>query len=373
MRQIELAPETAMPSMIARRGGALPMVILLITVMTIALAAAYTLNGTEIQVGDDYSEQVAALALAESGRNRFLVDRAGLGFATTPPAALESDTIAYTGGQAIVTLTRIRGQVQQLPPLYLLTSRGMRTGVTKNGVPPAERTVAQYLYWDALPVGILAGWTSLSGLNKNGGSGILSGIDLNPGTPDCPTPLAPVAGVAVPTNPGMTGTTTAAQGSPPIRLLGDSAATRGAVDINWGGMLNGTADITYDIVIPGQAWPSFADPNYWPTIKITGDYTLSSSGRGTLIVSGTLTMNNNSIWDGIVLVGNTVVSNGNTQVRGATITGLNVLIGQTVPIQDIGNGTKTYQVNSCNAARALRTQAKLRPLPNTWMDNWASY
>ena len=74
------ASEATMTSLTARRGGALAMVILLITVMTIALAAAYTLNGTEVQTGDDYSEQVAALALAESGRNRFLVDRAGLGF-----------------------------------------------------------------------------------------------------------------------------------------------------------------------------------------------------------------------------------------------------------------------------------------------------
>jgi hypothetical protein len=365
--------EVTMNPLQSRRGAALPMVILLITVMTIALAAAYTLNGTEIQVGDDYSEQVAALALAESGRHRFLTDRAGLGFTATPPAALEVDTIPYAGGQAIVTLTRIRPQVQQLPPLYVLTSRGMRTGVVRGNIPPAERTVAQYLYWDAMPIGILAGWTSLSGLNKNGGSGIISGVDLNPGTGGCPPALTTVAGVAVPDSPGMTGTTTAAMGSPPIKLLGDANATKGAVDIDWAGMLNGTADITYDIVIPGQAWPSFTDPNYWPTIKINGDYTLSSSGRGTLIVTGTLTQNNNSIWDGIVLVGNTVISNGNTSVRGATITGLNVLLGQTVPIQDIGNGTKTYQVNSCNATRALRSQAKLRVMPNTWMDNWASY
>ena len=358
----------------ARRGATLPMVILLITVMTIALAAAYTLNGTEIQVGDDYEEQVAALAVAESGRHRFLTDRAGLGWQTdSAPGILEVDTIPYAGSRAIVTLRRIRPQVQQLPPIYLLSSRGIRAATT-NGIPPAERTVAQYVYWDAVPLNLMAGWTSLSGLNKNGGSGLISGVDLSPGPlGGCQVPLQPVAGVAVPTNPGMTGTLTPAVGNPPVRLLGDSAATVGSVDIDWAGMLNGTADIAYDIVIPGGAWPSFADPNYWPTIRINGDYTLSSNGRGTLIVTGTLTQNNNSSWDGVVLVGNTVVSNGNTSVRGATITGLNILLGQPVPIQDIGNGTKTYQINSCNTARALRNKARLRPLPNTGMDNWASY
>src|SRR5688500_16742428 len=157
-----------MRSLAPRRRATLPMVILLITVMTIALAAAYTLNGTEIQVGDDYEEQVAALALAESGRHRFLIDRAGLGFTTDPPGALEVDTIPYADGQAIVTLTRIRPQVQQLPALYLLTSRGRRTVATKLGIPPAERTVGQYVFWDAAPINVLAGWTSLSGLQKNG-------------------------------------------------------------------------------------------------------------------------------------------------------------------------------------------------------------
>jgi hypothetical protein len=75
----------------------------------------------------------------------------------------------------------------------------------------------------------------------------------------------------------------------------------------------------------------------------------------------------------VVLVGINLTSNGNTGVRGATITGLNVLLGDVVPVQSVGNGTKTYQVNSCHVKNAMKNQAKLRPLPNTWMDNYASY
>src|SRR5688572_16806576 len=166
----------------ARRGAMLPMVLLLIAIMTIALTAAYTLNTNEVRVGDDYSEQLAALALAESGRHRFLVDRAGLGFTATPPAASEVDTIPYTGGFAEVTLTRIRPQVQMLPPIYVLRSRGVRTaGILKSGTPIAERTVAQYLYWDAQPLNVLAGWTSLTGVRKNGVNvNSVTGVDANP-------------------------------------------------------------------------------------------------------------------------------------------------------------------------------------------------
>ena len=368
-----------------RRGAALPMVIIIITVMTIALAAAYTLNTTEIQISDDYSEQVAALALAESGRHRYLTDRVALGHTDTIPGAtqpvgswVEMDTIPYTDGIAIITMSRIRPQVQQLPPLYLLTSRGVRTVATRGGMPPATRTVSQYVYWDAAPLNVLAGWTSLSGLNKNGlNPNSISGVDQSVGPPSCPTGMTPVAAVAVPTTPGFTGNIGSLTGTPQVKSLGDANATRGAVDIDWAGILNNTADITYDITIPSGTIPPTtyftANPNYWPTIKVTGNLTLMSNGRGTLIVTGNMIMQNNATWDGVVLVGNTMTSNGLTGVSGAVITGLNILVGQAVPVSDIGNGDKAYRFNSCNVAKALKNKAKLRPLPNTWMDNVASY
>jgi hypothetical protein len=54
-----------------------------------------------------------------------------------------------------------------------------------------------------------------------------------------------------------------------------------------------------------------------------------------------------------VLVGNNVTSNGNDGVDGATITGLNVKLGAILPEQDVGNGTKRFNYNSCTVARAL--------------------
>ena len=366
-----------MMSLVSRRGGTLPMVILLLTVMTVALAAAYTLNGTEAQIGDDYEEQLAALALAESGRHRFLTDRAGLGFTATPPDASEVDTIAYTGGSAIVTLTRIRPQVGQLPPLYLLTSRGLRSTGTGT-IPAAERTVAQYVYWDLAPINVLAGWTSLTGIKKNGvNANSMMGVDANPGTTGCPANVGTIAAIAVPNSPGYQGDLLNLTGIPQVKYLGDAAAAQGSVDIDWPAIYNMTADIAYDIIIPGGTWPSstaWSNANYWPTIRVNGDYTLSSAGRGTLIVTGNLNMNSVSAqWEGVVLVGGTLTSNGASGVNGATVSGLNTMLGMTVGISDIGNGQKAYKFNSCNAARALRQQAKLRPLPNTWMDNWASY
>jgi hypothetical protein len=60
-------------------------------------------------------------------------------------------------------------------------------------------------------------------------------------------------------------------------------------------------------------------------------------------------------------------------VQGAVISGLNVKIGLAVStsISDFGNGTKTYEYDSCAVAAALAGFGTLTPLSNTWIDNWA--
>ena len=99
----------------------------------------------------------------------------------------------------------------------------------------------------------------------------------------------------------------------------------------------------------------------------------SSDGRGTLIVTGDLTISGSLHWDGIVLVGRTLTADGNNTVLGATISGLNVIFGETVPASDVGNGTKTYQYDSCAVAAAANRFSALVLIPNTWIDNWASW
>jgi hypothetical protein len=232
------------------------------------------------------------------------------------------------------------------------------------GVPAAERTVAQYVYWQSNPIRVLAGWTSVTGLDKNGNSGSLSGND------GCGAQPA-VAGVAV-GSPGYTGHTGPTSGSPPIQNLGTQQQAYQATGIDWPGIVNGNA-ITPDITIPPGSWPSFASPGYWPVIKIVGSYTLPGDGRGTLIVTGDLTISGNKTWNGVILTGGNLTSNGNNTVQGAVISGLNVGLGQVVSQGAVGNGNKTYQYNSCMIASAAARFAALRIYPNAWLDNWSTY
>jgi len=123
-----------------------------------------------------------------------------------------------------------------------------------------------------------------------------------------------------------------------------------------------------------------ANPNYWPVIEIrnfdygagTPTWTLSlpNSGRGTLVVHGNMLIDGGLAWQGIILVGHALTSNGNNTVTGATVSGLNAKLGYDVPTSDVGNGTKTFQYDSCDLAAASEGMAGMRAYPNAWVDNW---
>jgi hypothetical protein len=208
---------------------------------------------------------------------------------------------------------------------------------------------------------VLAGWTALSGLQRNGNAGTLGGIDL------CHDSAA-VAGVVVPLNPGYSGKTTGTVGSPPI-----DSVPPDSVHIDWNGIVN-QGLITPTITIPGGAWPTaqFQDTSFYPIIRINGDYSIPSSGRGMLIVTGHLSINGSTGWKGVLLVGGDLTSNGTNGIQGATVSGLNVKLGTYVP-SSTANGTKNYSYNSCEVAKSTTAMGALVTLPNTWVDNWVEY
>jgi hypothetical protein len=262
-------------------------------------------------------------------------------------------------------MQRLRAGVGPVRSLYVIRSQGVSTTARLRGTPQAERTLAQFAYWNTSPIKVLAAWTSLSGLQKNGTSGLLTGDDACGAQPT-------VAGVAVPDSPGYTGPTSPVTGNPPILTMGTLEQSVNTVGIDWNAIVNENA-VPADIVLPGGAWPSFIDPNYWPVIRVNGDFTLPSMGRGILIVTGALTISGSDMWSGVVLVGGNIITNGNNTIEGGVISGLNVALGASVPPASLGNGNKTFEYNSCNIARAGQRFASLRVFPNAWMDNWSVY
>jgi len=356
---------------VERRGFALPVAILVIATLTIMLAGGFSLVSAERRSVSDQKSQISAFRIAEQGLEIYLVRRdsllAGTAGYTKIPGPKDSVRIMLPGGYADVSLTRLRPPTGSQSGLYIARSKGTETANVSGGAPQGVRTVAQYVLWESAPMQVLAGWLALSGLQKNGNAGTLSGVDL------CHDSAA-VAGVVVPVNPGYTGNTTAAAGSPPI-----DSVPPDSVHIDWNGIVNGGI-ITPALVIPGASWPtaamtaSYADTTstYYPVVRVNGDFTLPSSGTGMLIVTGNLTVSGNTGWRGVLLVGGDIVSNGINGIYGATVSGLNVKLGTYVPTS-VANGTKTYEYNSCEVAKATMGSGALVTLRNTWVDNWVEY
>lgn len=355
-----------------RRGFAIPIAILVIAVLTIMIAGGFSLVSAERRSVADQRSQISAFRIAEQGLELFLVRRDSLmqgkpSYSKVPGAVPDTVVINVPGGYAEVTLTRLRPVRGSQSGLYVARSRGVETANAYAGSPQAVRTVAQYVLWEPASMQVLAGWTALSGLQKNGNAGTLGGIDL------CGDSAA-VAGVVVPVNPGYEGKTVAV-GNPPV----DSVAPD-SVAIDWNGIVNGNL-ITPTLVIPGAAWPtaamtaSFADTGsrYYPIIRVNGNFVLPTSGTGMLIVTGTLTVNGSTGWRGVILVGDDITSNGSNSIQGATVSGLNTKLGTYIPDPSTANGTKQYNYNSCEVAKATTTMGALVTLRNTWVDNWVEY
>ena len=348
----------------SERGVALGMVLLVTVVLTLVLAAGFAAMSGERRVLANDETSLDVFTLAENGLELFMAKRDSFGFLTSPPVATESTRVTFGGGYVDVVLKQVRADAANNRYGYAIRAHSVSTDPALSGTPQGERTVGEYAVWQIGNMNVLSGWTSLTGLQKNGAAGTLTGDD------GC-NKMPPVAGVAVPTNPGYTGPPGPVSGNPPVLNLGTQQQAVQSTHIDWDGIVNKNA-IQPDYTIPPASWGSINFSN-WPTIKIIGNFTLPGAGQGTLIVTGDLTISGSNMWQGVILAGGNLTSNGNNTVEGAVVSGLNVQFGQSLPVASIGNGTKTYQYNSCNFTSAMAKQAKLVPYTNAWVDNWPTY
>jgi hypothetical protein len=353
----------------SREGFALPLVLFVIGVLTVGAAAAFTRVENEARISRDHEASVDAFSLAQGGLEYFTMNRRPLGLTTHPPLAAESARVTLPGGYADVIMSRVRPRTATQEAMHQIRSRGTAIRGATAATPPAVHTVTQFAVYRELDLHVTGAWTSISGLEKNGTAGTISGEDhcYNP-----PTPA--VAGVVVPTGMWDANGNFEPEGNPDVLELGTVQETANAIKIDWDAIVNGGA-ITPDAVLPGDPWPSFSDPNYWPIVYVdqVSEFSLNNIGRGILIVRNDLAIGGNDKWDGIVLVGGKVTADGSNTVRGTVISGLNVKLGETVGESAIGNGTKTYVYHSCNVENAMQGFASLRLIPNTWSDNWPGW
>jgi len=77
------------------------------------------------------------------------------------------------------------------------------------------------------------------------------------------------------------------------------------------------------------------------------------------------------------MVGGSLRSSGGNQIRGATITGLNLQLGFNVSQNELTelSGTKKFLYNSCYVAKSLASFSSggLRPYENSWANSFPAY
>ena len=363
-----------------RKGAALPMAILVITILTAAISAGFIAATADAATNGAERAQTRAYELAEQGLERFMSLHGSSGYCAvgscvTDPTKVDSEYVqdSLPGGVANVVSTLVRPATGGGQAIFFIRSTGVASKSAqiswRGTATPANRTVGIYATYDTSTINIKAAWLSLSGLVKNG-TGTISGIDSCGKAP-------PVAGVMVDSGDlVIKGGSFNPAGAPPVDTSKDFNTLKAQTNIDWAGIMGGS--IPADITIPGQAFPSASaftsDTNYWPVIRVhTNNYSLPNYGRGMIIVDSNFVISGSNMWSGLILVGGQLTSNGNNVVAGATITGLNFLTGGTPSLSTVddatANGNKTYEYSSCDVMKATTRLRKYAGIPNTWSDN----
>jgi hypothetical protein len=369
-----------------RRGFALPMTIMVIVVLTAALTSAFVATASETTTNTALRGQNRAFMVAQMGLERFLEAPDELALCPTCDTLRTAPSVEkfgrlIEGDSVYITVTRVRHQSSRtVPAVYFIQARGIDKRSKMSGRlanVDAERSVGLYAQWNTNTMQVLSAWTSLTGLKKQGTSGLLSGID------ECgkePT----IAGTTVGKGDlHYSGAPTWAEGEPKIDTTKTAAALAESMQIDWEQIIYGDA-MPATITVPDQPFPSLAwfeaDTSRWPVIRIrTRNYALPNKGRGVIIAEGDFTISGSDMWDGIIMVGGKLTSNGNNTVAGATISGLNVLLPGNVPASTSefddasAGGNKTYVYSSCKVARATKSLQSYKVLANTWADNLPSW
>lgn len=347
------------------RGSVVMMVLVVLVGVTILGAAGLAITTDDIRQSENLEASTEAFYAADAGLQRYLGESNNGTSTATYSIGSSSVTVTPTG---LTTLAGGQG---------MFRVRSVATHTDARGAVTTRAVSALGIYRSGATITTKAALASGTGLLKNGGSGTISGDDLaSLSDPLCPaSPTVAVAGVSVP--PGeytQLGGESVPVGDPPIDDSQTAEELLEGTNIPWDDLHDHGGDIA-DYRVPPDDWPDFdtLEDDEWPVIYVDDNLEVApeDSGRGTIVVTGNLTMNGSFEWDGIILAGGYMTSNGYQTITGATITGLNLLLGETVPQSDVGNGDKKFLYNSCYVAAASETLlggGGLAIVPGSWTE-----
>lgn len=366
---------------IGEEGFALALVLLALVGMTTMAMAGFLRSNTDYRINQNHRASLTAFNVSDAARAQYM----GRG-------KMRSDTATYSYAQGAASVwSEQLIAVDDSSTLYRVVADGQHTS-PEGGF--AQRRTTSVVIHKAAAFGVNAALTAPAGLIKNGTAGSLTGIDQST-VGQCPVAgKGNVAGLQVPeglfddngntsfnntdgttsSGPGRTGggNTAGFAGNPAVDSTRTSSQIFGDLGINWQSMVDGSF-AEADYVLSQDGYPSMGSlpSDEWPLVVVdqsTFQLDDSHSGRGTLVLHGDVQLSGTFHWDGIILVGGRMSSNGGQRIRGAVVAGLNLQLGQTVGAVDLGNGTWDYGYHSCNVLNALKGVGWPVEEPHTWAE-----
>lgn len=323
------------------------MVVFLLFAIAVAGATGYQLVQLEAQLATQGREGNEALEVAMAGVHRFVGASYGVP---------NDSSVYYVGNGTVTVLTRRLARLDSVRDLYLIRSTG---SVENDFYPdaPARRTVSQYAVLHKDPVGVWAALTMPRGLRIRT-PGTVSGLDTSsPGA-------CALAGVD---RYGAMLTAGASTQGGAAYLLGSPS---GSVNVGGIGTLLDTARVRWDVlsdasfaIVDDDVEPDWVSipADSFPVYRVNGDLTAGSedSGRGVLIVTGALSVENGFTWSGIILAGALDSFEATAVITGALLGNLDGGVGR------LEFRHATIQYDACTVMSANASIAYLELLDGT--------
>ncbi len=334
-------------------GFALALVVFFLFAILLMAGAGYQIISMEALQSKQSLENSQALAVAQGGLEWFMGQQG-----TIP----DSVTYSINGGTALITTRKVAAVSEG--DLYLVRSRGSYVDPRFPEM-PAIRVVAQYATFQKVPLNVMAPVMTSAPRTRVRQNGVVSGNDLAPVGSCSNATGATLAGVVTMSNLQVRSGGQVI-GSPQGLRLMPFARLVDSVNVEWDMFTDPTFPVDYD-----DEWPDFSGmpADSFPVVRVNGDFspTSSRSGRGLLIVTGTLHINDGSSWSwsGIVMAGDMddVGRDSGASILGALVAGQGDQMGNL----DIDGGT--FQYHSCNVERAGASLSSLTPVENSWWED----
>jgi type II secretory pathway pseudopilin PulG len=356
-----------------RRGGfILPTTLLVMTVLTVMLAAAFILVSAEYRVTDNSFASSRALALAQAGLQNY--------FATGHPltGAADSTVFTFSNGYARVAAFKLRDSTATNQALWVVRSIGFDTVRASAGQPNGQRAVAQFATLNPGALPYRATMYAANGVYMVGvptSTNPITGSDLV----SCTSPRTDTNGVIV-ARGGYTDSAASSNtpwGDPAgVDSLASASAVIDSTHIDWAALLGGQFTPDY-VATPPCLHAQQLNSSAFPSGYCDGNATLTDRRYGLLVVTGNVTLESGVHWDGIIVAGGKVDGGGDFpyKVHGMIISGLNISRGMSVPPNPIrrSDGSRTIGFGSCYTVPSISGLSGLVPIKNAWVDNWSLY